>query len=168
MNFLSNAFSLCCNFSVPLDSLYVDLHWLLFCQCIPSWNCRAKVGNICWKFYDDALMENVGFLFCNYLKLILYMLILKFGDVTFRFHFCRLKTESHEKGHARISWTYWFNKLLYHQVALVYVLTRLVTNVSQVRITVYQCCFARLFHRDYLNRQTHLYLYLFVCFYFFL
>lgn len=56
----------------------------------------------------------------------------KFRHVTFGFNSCRLKTEAHEKGYARISWTYWFRKLLYHQVALVYVLTRLVTNVSQV------------------------------------
>lgn len=50
--FLSKFFltlSVCCNFSVPLDSLCVDLHWLLFCRCIPSWNCRAEVGNICWS-----------------------------------------------------------------------------------------------------------------------
>ncbi|KAL2234254.1 major facilitator superfamily domain-containing protein 12-like [Sesamum indicum] len=49
----------------------------------------------------------------------------------------RLKREAHEKGHARISWTYWFNKLLYYQVALVYVLTRLVTNVSQAFLAFY-------------------------------
>ncbi|KAL1561999.1 major facilitator superfamily domain-containing protein 12-like [Salvia divinorum] len=49
----------------------------------------------------------------------------------------RLKREAHEKGYARISWTYWFRKLLYHQVALVYVLTRLVTNVSQAFLAFY-------------------------------
>ncbi|EPS59948.1 hypothetical protein M569_14857, partial [Genlisea aurea] len=43
----------------------------------------------------------------------------------------RLIREVHEKGHVRLSWTYWFNKLLYYQVATVYVVTRLVTNVSQ-------------------------------------
>lgn len=32
----------------------------------------------------------------------------------------------------RISWGYWFRKVLYYQVAVVYMLTRLVTNVSQV------------------------------------
>ncbi|KAK9739989.1 hypothetical protein RND81_03G002700 [Saponaria officinalis] len=31
----------------------------------------------------------------------------------------------------RIQWTYWFRKVLYYQVAVVYLLTRLVTNVSQ-------------------------------------
>ncbi|XP_074273453.1 uncharacterized protein LOC141597037 [Silene latifolia] len=31
----------------------------------------------------------------------------------------------------RIEWAYWFRKVLYYQVALVYLLTRLVTNVSQ-------------------------------------
>ncbi|GFQ07767.1 major facilitator superfamily domain-containing protein 12 [Phtheirospermum japonicum] len=45
--------------------------------------------------------------------------------------------EAREKGHARISWNYWFNKLLYYQVALVYVLTRLVTNVSQAFLAFY-------------------------------
>ncbi|XP_047951409.1 major facilitator superfamily domain-containing protein 12-like isoform X1 [Salvia hispanica] len=49
----------------------------------------------------------------------------------------RLKREAHEKGYTRISWTYWFRKLLYHQVALVYVLTRLVTNVSQAFLAFY-------------------------------
>ncbi|PIN10353.1 putative sugar transporter [Handroanthus impetiginosus] len=49
----------------------------------------------------------------------------------------RLKLEAHEIGHVRISWTYWFSKLLYHQVALVYVLTRLVTNVSQALLAFY-------------------------------
>lgn len=49
----------------------------------------------------------------------------------------RLKTEAHEKGYARISWAFWFRKLLYHQVALVYVLTRLVTNVSQAFLAFY-------------------------------
>ncbi|XP_051145960.1 uncharacterized protein LOC127261690 isoform X2 [Andrographis paniculata] len=49
----------------------------------------------------------------------------------------RLKREAREKGHARISWTCWFSRLLYHQVALVYVLTRLVANVSQSFIAFY-------------------------------
>ncbi|XP_047963409.1 major facilitator superfamily domain-containing protein 12-like [Salvia hispanica] len=49
----------------------------------------------------------------------------------------RLKRGAGEKGYARISWTYWFRKLLYHQVALVYVLTRLVTNVSQAFLAFY-------------------------------
>ncbi|XP_027106694.1 uncharacterized protein [Coffea arabica] len=44
----------------------------------------------------------------------------------------RLKQDVHRKGYARIYWTYWFKKILYYQVALVYVLTRLVTNVSQM------------------------------------
>lgn len=45
---------------------------------------------------------------------------------------CRLKKDVHGKGYARINWTYWFKKILYYQVAIVYVLTRLITNVSQV------------------------------------
>ncbi|KAL0549411.1 hypothetical protein IC582_013893 [Cucumis melo] len=32
----------------------------------------------------------------------------------------------------RISWSYWFKKVLYYQVSLAYVLTRLIVNVSQV------------------------------------
>ncbi|GKV20809.1 hypothetical protein SLEP1_g30873 [Rubroshorea leprosula] len=39
--------------------------------------------------------------------------------------------------HARISWAYWFQKVLYYQVALVYVLTRLVLNVSQAYLAFY-------------------------------
>ena len=46
--------------------------------------------------------------------------------------FCRLKSESNCKKKARISWGYWFKKTLYYQVALLYMLARLITNVSQV------------------------------------
>ncbi|KAL2461351.1 Major facilitator superfamily protein [Abeliophyllum distichum] len=49
----------------------------------------------------------------------------------------RLKKEARAKGYARISWTYWFKKILYYQVAIVYVLTRLVTNVSQAFLAFY-------------------------------
>ncbi|XP_027113608.1 uncharacterized protein [Coffea arabica] len=49
----------------------------------------------------------------------------------------RLKQDAHGKGYARIYWTYWFKKILYYQVALVYVLTRLVTNVSQAYLAFY-------------------------------
>ncbi|XP_017219762.1 uncharacterized protein LOC108196826 [Daucus carota subsp. sativus] len=41
------------------------------------------------------------------------------------------------KTYTRISWTYWFKKILYYQVALVYVVTRLVTNVSQAFLAFY-------------------------------
>ncbi|KAF8380064.1 hypothetical protein HHK36_027534 [Tetracentron sinense] len=43
----------------------------------------------------------------------------------------RLKQGMQGKNHQRISWAHWFKKVLYYQVALVYVLTGLVTNVSQ-------------------------------------
>ncbi|KAG6512807.1 major facilitator superfamily domain-containing protein 12-like isoform X1 [Zingiber officinale] len=36
-----------------------------------------------------------------------------------------------------ISWTHWFKKILYYQVALVYMLTRLVANVSQALLASY-------------------------------
>nr|GMD31544.1 major facilitator superfamily domain-containing protein 12-like isoform X1 [Ipomoea batatas] len=49
----------------------------------------------------------------------------------------RLKLEAHVNGYVRISWGYWFKKILYYQVALVYVLTRLVTNVSQSFLAFY-------------------------------
>ncbi|XP_016564670.2 uncharacterized protein LOC107863312 [Capsicum annuum] len=49
----------------------------------------------------------------------------------------RLKLETHVKGYVRISWMYWFKKILYHQVGLVYVLTKLVTNVSQAFLDFY-------------------------------
>ncbi|KAI3966248.1 hypothetical protein MKW92_034145 [Papaver armeniacum] len=41
------------------------------------------------------------------------------------------------KIHQRIPWDYWFKKVLYYQVALVYMLTRLVTNVSQAFLAFY-------------------------------
>lgn len=49
----------------------------------------------------------------------------------------RLKHCIPGKVYARIEWTYWFHKVLYYQVALVYVLTRLVTNVSQSFLAFY-------------------------------
>ncbi|XP_048503059.1 uncharacterized protein LOC125491538 isoform X2 [Beta vulgaris subsp. vulgaris] len=49
----------------------------------------------------------------------------------------RLKDCFPGKVYARIEWTYWFHKVLYYQVALVYVLTRLVTNVSQSFLAFY-------------------------------
>ncbi|GMY22228.1 isoform 4 of major facilitator superfamily domain-containing protein 12 [Fagus crenata] len=39
--------------------------------------------------------------------------------------------------HARIAWSYWFKRVLYYEVALVYVLTRLVVNVSQAYLAFY-------------------------------
>ncbi|CAA6659055.1 unnamed protein product [Spirodela intermedia] len=41
------------------------------------------------------------------------------------------------KHYQRVSWTYWFSKLLYYQVALVYMFTRLVTNISQSLLAFY-------------------------------
>lgn len=45
---------------------------------------------------------------------------------------CSLKVAVQGNTDARISWSYWFKKVLYYQVALAYVLTRLIINVSQV------------------------------------
>ncbi|XP_044489488.1 major facilitator superfamily domain-containing protein 12-like isoform X2 [Mangifera indica] len=49
----------------------------------------------------------------------------------------RLKLDVQGNRHTRISWVYWFKKTLYYQVALVYVLTRLVINVSQAYLAFY-------------------------------
>ncbi|XP_021626373.1 major facilitator superfamily domain-containing protein 12 isoform X2 [Manihot esculenta] len=49
----------------------------------------------------------------------------------------RLKISVHGDCYSRISWTYWFKKILYYQVGLVYLLTRLVQNVSQVPAIIY-------------------------------
>ncbi|KAF8025409.1 hypothetical protein BT93_F2289 [Corymbia citriodora subsp. variegata] len=49
----------------------------------------------------------------------------------------RLKADACVDKQARISWDYWFKKVLYYQVALVYVLTRLVVNVSQAYLAFY-------------------------------
>ncbi|KAK3432469.1 hypothetical protein EUGRSUZ_E04336 [Eucalyptus grandis] len=49
----------------------------------------------------------------------------------------RLKANACVGNQARISWDYWFKKVLYYQVALVYVLTRLVVNVSQAYLAFY-------------------------------
>ncbi|KAL8140270.1 hypothetical protein V2J09_006291 [Rumex salicifolius] len=49
----------------------------------------------------------------------------------------RLNQGIEGKEYTRIMWTYWFRKLLYYQVAFVYVLTRLVTNVSQAFLAFY-------------------------------
>lgn len=49
----------------------------------------------------------------------------------------RLKVGVQGSRHARISWSYWFNRTLYYQVAIVYVLMRLVVNVSQAYLAFY-------------------------------
>lgn len=49
----------------------------------------------------------------------------------------RLKQDIQVEGNARIQWAHWFKKTLYYQVALIYVLTRLVTNVSQAFLAFY-------------------------------
>ncbi|KAJ4711717.1 Major facilitator superfamily domain-containing protein 12 [Melia azedarach] len=49
----------------------------------------------------------------------------------------RLKMGVRGNSHARISWAYWFKKILYYQVAIVYMLTRLVLNVSQAYLAFY-------------------------------
>ncbi|XP_010243429.1 PREDICTED: major facilitator superfamily domain-containing protein 12-like isoform X2 [Nelumbo nucifera] len=49
----------------------------------------------------------------------------------------RLRQEIEGKSLHRISWKDWFKKVLYYQVALVYMLTRLVTNVSQALLAFY-------------------------------
>eukprot|EP01018_Ginkgo_biloba_P021025 Gb_40275 [translate_table: standard] len=49
----------------------------------------------------------------------------------------RLRHHKQPKGSKRISWFFWFKKVLYYQVALVYMLTRLVTNVSQALLAFY-------------------------------
>ncbi|KAL8192662.1 hypothetical protein R6Q57_027847 [Mikania cordata] len=49
----------------------------------------------------------------------------------------RLKEHSIGHDYQKISWTFWFKKVLYYQVALVYVFTRLITNVSQSFLAFY-------------------------------
>nr|XP_043623034.1 major facilitator superfamily domain-containing protein 12-like [Erigeron canadensis] len=49
----------------------------------------------------------------------------------------RLKEDARGHAYQKISWTYWFKKVLYYQVALVYMLTRLITNVSQAFLAFY-------------------------------
>ncbi|KAG9451124.1 hypothetical protein H6P81_011089 [Aristolochia fimbriata] len=48
-----------------------------------------------------------------------------------------LKQHIQSKNCQRISWKFWFKKVLYYQVAIVYVLTRIVANVSQALLTFY-------------------------------
>ncbi|KAK4285585.1 hypothetical protein QN277_002265 [Acacia crassicarpa] len=49
----------------------------------------------------------------------------------------RLKVGVQGKVNARISWVYWFKRVLYYQVALVYTLTRLIVNVSQAYLAFF-------------------------------
>ncbi|KAH1190312.1 Peptidyl-prolyl cis-trans isomerase CYP22 [Glycine max] len=49
----------------------------------------------------------------------------------------RLKVDVHGMVHARISWDYWFKRILYYHVGPVYVLTRLVLNVSQAYLAFF-------------------------------
>lgn len=48
-----------------------------------------------------------------------------------------LNQSCQNKSLSRISWAHWFKKVLYFQVALVYMFTRLVTNVSQAFLAFY-------------------------------
>lgn len=48
-----------------------------------------------------------------------------------------LKKQCQLRSFTRIAWAHWFRKVLYYQVALVYMLTRLVTNVSQALLAFY-------------------------------
>ncbi|KFK35213.1 hypothetical protein AALP_AA5G255200 [Arabis alpina] len=48
-----------------------------------------------------------------------------------------LTIDLRETSRARIPWAYWFRKLLYYQVAMVYLLTRLVLNVSQAYLAFF-------------------------------
>ncbi|PNY11931.1 major facilitator superfamily domain-containing protein 12-like [Trifolium pratense] len=43
----------------------------------------------------------------------------------------------HGRARGRISWAYWFKRVLYYQVALIYLLTRLIVNVSQAYLAFY-------------------------------
>lgn len=49
----------------------------------------------------------------------------------------RLQMDVHGKARGRISWAYWFKRVLYYQVALIYVLTRLIVNISQAYLAFY-------------------------------
>ncbi|XP_071698048.1 uncharacterized protein [Rutidosis leptorrhynchoides] len=49
----------------------------------------------------------------------------------------RLRNDVQGHVYQKISWIYWFKKILYYQVALVYVFTRLITNVSQAFLAFY-------------------------------
>jgi Na+/melibiose symporter-like transporter len=49
----------------------------------------------------------------------------------------RLRIDLKETSRARIPWVYWFRKILYYQVAMVYLLTRLVLNVSQAYLAFF-------------------------------
>jgi hypothetical protein len=60
------------------------------------------------------------------------------------FFLCRSKVQGNS--HARIAWAYWFKRVLYYEVALVYVLTRLVTNVSQV--STFSCLVVLIFKME--------------------
>ncbi|GLT72348.1 hypothetical protein SLA2020_442910 [Shorea laevis] len=47
------------------------------------------------------------------------------------------RSKAQGNSYARIAWAYWFKRVLYYEVALVYVLTRLVINVSQAYLAFY-------------------------------
>ncbi|XP_010506343.1 PREDICTED: major facilitator superfamily domain-containing protein 12-like isoform X1 [Camelina sativa] len=49
----------------------------------------------------------------------------------------RLRIDLKESCRARIPWSHWFRKILYYQVAMVYLLTRLVLNVSQAYLAFF-------------------------------
>lgn len=87
---------------------------------------------VCPVFME--MFESVVFQLAYFHLFFLYL------DQNDHFHVAnRLKVGVQGSSHARISWSYWFKRTLYYQVAIVYVLTRLIVNVSQVRVLSIAC-----------------------------
>nr|XP_023924484.1 major facilitator superfamily domain-containing protein 12-like [Quercus suber] len=50
---------------------------------------------------------------------------------------CRSRVRAQGNFHVRIAWAFWFKRVLYYEVAIVYVLARLIVNVSQAYLAFY-------------------------------
>lgn len=110
--------------TVPMDRVPVHFHRMLLPGGLSCWNQGAYVRrSMCLlsRRNGAGLMDTYA---------VWIPIVLSF----FFFFFCSLKSEPSCKKAARISWGYWFKKTLYYQVALLYMLARLITNVSQVGI----------------------------------
>ncbi|MBA0736183.1 hypothetical protein Gogos_009755 [Gossypium gossypioides] len=109
-----------------------------------QFNKQSSTGKLSKCLYNGQLLSPIDFLYG--IAFIVFEVIraetradIENQAVTknFKSLLCRSKTGIHGNIHARISWTYWFLKILYYQVAIVYMLTRLVLNVSQAYLAFY-------------------------------
>ncbi|KAK2988068.1 hypothetical protein RJ640_002009 [Escallonia rubra] len=97
----------------------------------------AAIFNVGWAATQVSHMSMVNCITRNSTSRVVLASCRNAFTMFFYIFWTRLRRGVLGKSYVRISWTYWFKKVLYYQVALVYVFTRLVTNVSQAFLAFY-------------------------------